>query len=346
MFAKAKKFNISLLSFFLVSLYVFSAFALNFRANAAGSVSYTVSSASGAAGDIVAVTVSISPNSEVGAMTFDLSYDKSKLSVVEAKEVKGTGGSVAVNKDHANGIRFVLVHATGLSYGGTLLTVEFKILAGWSGNTDLKLKVSENAHFETYKEIPYTVKNGKVSVIGGPATTESSQPTSTTKPSTTVTTRPGSTIGTTVGTTKPQQTQKEPDITQWITVPDSIIDDIFSSTTRPSKQETTNKDIPGRTGLSDEEKELVLDHFSKESIPVSIGDDGSIYIPATTEPKDSTESELAGDEISNGTTGKTDTDTVTKTPSKAKIVIAIILAIVSIIASLFAIIVNLKKRRK
>ena len=221
--------------------------------------------------------------------------------------------------------------------------------------------------------MPFTVKNGSVSVSGGTGDTGTERPTTTnpvttTKPTSTklvTTTKPTTTIKSVTTTKKDSKNETEKQTISWVTVPDSIIDQVLSPTTKPSKPETSKQDAntekstgsastsstagtgqvtPGRTGLSDEEKELVLEYFSKESIPVSIGDDGSIYIQDTTEPL--TGSEPAGDELSDTAVDESEKDSVGKSPSKIKIVFALILAILSIFASFFAIVINLKKRRK
>lgn len=350
-----------------------SVFSFAFSVRAVSPMEYTVSKVSGKAGDTVEVSVSISPNSEVGAMRFDLSYDKTKLQYKKNEYSKTTGAMITVNPDYIAGFRLVLVHADGLSFGGSLLTLEFEILAGWSGMTDLKLSVEENYHYKSYNAVPFTVKNGSVSVSGGTGYTTTTERPTTTKPTTTkptttksvTTTKPTATVKPVTTTKQDSKNETEKQTTNWVTVPDWIIDQVLSPTTKPSKPETSKQDTsnekstvsspssssdgtgqitPERTGLSDEEKELVLEHFSKESIPVSIGDDGSIYIQDTTEPL--TGSEPAGDELSDTAVDESEKDSVGKSPSKIKIVFALILAILSIFASFFAIVINLKKRRK
>ncbi|NLP48807.1 MAG: hypothetical protein GX345_07685 [Clostridiales bacterium] len=345
------------------------------KPRAVSPMEYTVSKVSGKAGDTVEVSVNISPNSEVGAMSFDLSYDKSKLKYEKNEYNTTTGAMITVNPDYKAGFRLVLIHAGGLSFGGPLLTVEFKILPGWSGKTDLKLSVEENYHYKSYDEVPFTVKNGSVSVSGGTGDTTTTQRPTTTKPTTTkpTTTKPTTTKPTTTkpAATKPtspetvttkgeKASQKDSQAFEWVTVPDSILDKIFPDKAKPKPTDspethtqadkniktTIDKDEEGKGKplLNEEEKQELIEYLEKESIPVSIADDGSIYIQEEgegTEPESTTEpsgdSSLVGDE--------SDADSNEPGRSTQGYKLAAVFAAISVLASLIAVSILLKKRK-
>lgn len=138
-------------------------------ANAATNVNYSISSASGAKGDTVTVTVKVSSSVGLTAGVINVNYDSSKL-----QYVSGTEGSVFeicdVRTDGNSSIR-----CTGMTTkdnkaqkSGTFATLKFKILAS-SGTADLKIVPSGDAGDHCGVGTPSvqltpTVSNGKVTI--------------------------------------------------------------------------------------------------------------------------------------------------------------------------------------
>lgn len=177
---------------------------------AASAVQLAVSDASGKAGDDVTVSITISPNSKLGAAGILLKYDASKLEYKEHTLGAASIGSLSVvNPDYRpkegnfKTIFDAFVNAEGLDSGGSLLDITFKIKSGWSGATPLVLTTNEFVNPNDYKEIAHNVINGNVT-IGAPTTadvtTVATTGTSTTKPGDTTTTKPTTTKPTTTRT--------------------------------------------------------------------------------------------------------------------------------------------------
>lgn len=172
---------------FAVTLFV-GIISLPMHSNAAPAVQLTVSDVSGKAGDEVTVSITISPDSELGAADLLLKYDASKLKYEKYQLGPAViGGIPIVNPNYkAEGDFMTMIctyiNANGVRAGGSMLDLTFTIRDGWSGQTPLTLTVKGFAHFDDYSEIPYTVENGKIS-IGTPVPT-------TTKPDVPSTTNP------------------------------------------------------------------------------------------------------------------------------------------------------------
>ncbi len=178
--------------------------------NAASATQLTVSDASGKAGDEVTISISISPNSGLGAGELVLKYDTSKLTYLKYQlGPAANGGMSVVNPDYRpetgfKSIKYVYINATGLTAGGSVLDITFTIKSGWSGETPLVLTADEfKESSDNYKDITYNIKNGKITT----GTTTPTQPdvTSTTKPDVGTTAKPT----TTPTTTKPTTTRTE-----------------------------------------------------------------------------------------------------------------------------------------
>ena len=138
-------------------------------ANAATSVNYSVSSASGQKGDTVTVTVRVSSSIGVTSAILNVKFDNTKL-----QYVSGNAGSMfSTCTVRANGTSSV--QCTGMTMGdsnakksGTFATLKFKILAE-SGTAALTISPSSSAGDHSGVGTPPvrlspTVSNGKVTI--------------------------------------------------------------------------------------------------------------------------------------------------------------------------------------
>lgn len=210
----------------VLAVVLFAGFlSLPMHLNAASAVQLTVSDASGKAGDVVTISITISPNSTLGAADLLLKYDASKLMYKEHKiGLAADGGLSSVNPNYKIEGNFTTIYHAyinmyGLAAGGSMLDVTFTIKSGWSGETPLALTVKGlNDASSQYKEIEHNIKNGKISIgtatttNPGVTTTTNLGVSTTTKPGVPATTNPGvptTKVGVTTTTTKPTTTRVE-----------------------------------------------------------------------------------------------------------------------------------------
>lgn len=136
--------------------------------NAATTVNYSISSASGAKGDTVTVTVKVSSSIGITGAILNVNYDNTKL-----QYISGTNGN-AFTTCSVTASGNSSVRCTGMTMGdsnakksGTFATLKFKILAS-SGTADLKIVPSSDAgdHCGVGNQVYLTpsVSNGKVTV--------------------------------------------------------------------------------------------------------------------------------------------------------------------------------------
>lgn len=153
----------------IISAFIILVSMLALPANAATSVNYSVSSASGQKGDTVTVTVSVSSSIGVTSAILNVKFDNTKL-----QYVSGTAGSMfSTCTVSANGTSSV--QCTGMTMGdnnakksGTFATLKFKILAE-SGTAALTISPSSDAGDHCGVGTPParlspTVSNGKVTI--------------------------------------------------------------------------------------------------------------------------------------------------------------------------------------
>lgn len=160
---KTSKISAILIAFIIL----ISTFVL--PANAATNVNYSISSASGAKGDTVTVTVKVSSSIGITGALLDVNYDNTKL-----QYVSGTSGNAFTNcRVAANGNSSI--RCTGMTpydedakKSGTFATLKFKILAD-SGTANLTIVPSGDAGDHCGVGTPSvqltpTVSNGKVTI--------------------------------------------------------------------------------------------------------------------------------------------------------------------------------------
>lgn len=131
--------------------------------SAESNVHYSVSSAIGATGDTVTVSVTLSSSVELWASVVSLSYNSAELQVVNYTEGNAVGSGSLNNTGSA-----VIYSGTYTRTTGTVFTVEFKILKE-SGTSRLTLSSSENIDYDNNSYIPsvshsYITVSNKVNI--------------------------------------------------------------------------------------------------------------------------------------------------------------------------------------
>lgn len=130
------KYGFSLL---LIMLIMVSSLAMPVSA---AEVNYSVTGASGAAGDTVTVSVKISSSVQIWGANVSLGFNSSELQYVSCSQGGAVSGGSLVNRGSA-------VNFSGMlnSKSGTVFTVKFKILKS-SGTSTLTLSSSENTDYD------------------------------------------------------------------------------------------------------------------------------------------------------------------------------------------------------
>lgn len=107
---------------------------LSVVASAAGTPALTVSSATGAAGESVEVTVKLSNNPGIAMLEFGVDYDSSRLEL-EGMTTSGLDGAMATTN-----YIWVTTNAADSTYEGKILTIKFKVKADAApGEASVKL---------------------------------------------------------------------------------------------------------------------------------------------------------------------------------------------------------------
>lgn len=151
---------------FLIALTAVSA---PVSANAAGTVSLTVTSITAIAGEDIVISINISENSRLAAATFLLKYDTTKLTYKSsAAGSAAADGFSSINPNFAVNGNFKTINDSFISSdevaaAGSMLNVTFTVNTGWTGSTPLTLTTSDFANGH-YIEIPKTITNGSVTV--------------------------------------------------------------------------------------------------------------------------------------------------------------------------------------
>ncbi len=123
----------------------------------AADVNYSVSSATGATGETVTVTVSLSTSVDLWAANVSLGYNSSELQVVSYTAGSATtGGSI---NDTGSAVNFSGMFT---AKSGTVMKVSFKILKE-SGKSNLALTSSENIDYEN-NAYEFTTSNGSITI--------------------------------------------------------------------------------------------------------------------------------------------------------------------------------------
>ncbi len=138
-------------------------------ASAASVPSVTVGNASGFAGDTVEVPISISGNPGITALSFDISYDSSKLSLVKATDKAILGTSTATFGNDLSLIPYTLcwddLSSKNNTGNGTVATLEFKILNGATGTADISIKLNQGSTFNVdFEDVEFRTVNGSVDI--------------------------------------------------------------------------------------------------------------------------------------------------------------------------------------
>ncbi len=113
-------------------------------------------------GDTITVTVSVSANSKLGALTVDLKYDSRRLEVVkDSGAMKGVFSLEILNVEYSsNTVRYTGVTTAGItSKAADLFTVKFKVIG--EGKASLSLAIDEA--FDE-KDQPVTVKTNNTNI--------------------------------------------------------------------------------------------------------------------------------------------------------------------------------------
>ena len=117
---------VSILTVFaLVFLCAVPAFAVNTTAALTLSADKTTANA----GDIITVTVSVSENSNLGALQFNVEFDNTAYTPVENSATTPIAAlTPAVNLDYATGVRYTGATAGAITEGGALLTFQLQVV--------------------------------------------------------------------------------------------------------------------------------------------------------------------------------------------------------------------------
>jgi hypothetical protein len=167
-----KKFKKMALALVIVLTFALSsvwAFALP-----AAQVVFGVTSPQGQTNANVAVVININTNTSIGigAATTILTYDQTKLQIVSCTKGAGFTGTADINTAFAaNQIKMAYADPAGATATGEFYRVTFKILTSTMGDIALTLAVTELTDSNTYAVIPYTISQGKVTVIPAPTPT-------------------------------------------------------------------------------------------------------------------------------------------------------------------------------
>lgn len=153
------------ISLFLLLSLVLSLFAP--AACAAGGGRLVVSEASGKAGEIVEITVSLENNPGIISVTMEIGYDASRLRLVEATDEKLLNDSIFSDSYSKNPYYLSWNDALALentTADGVLATLRFEILSGAAaGKTAITLTFSENEVFDAeLNNVPFIAQNGAV----------------------------------------------------------------------------------------------------------------------------------------------------------------------------------------
>jgi hypothetical protein len=165
---KINKTRIRFASFIMAFVLIVCAAAAPIHVKAASPVSLTVSSLTATAGADVVVSINISANSGLAAATLLLKYDTTKLTYKSRAFGPASGQINVFNENYANAgnirtLNLTLIHAEGITVGGSMLNITFTVRTGWTGSTPLTLTAEEFVNLG-YNEIPKTISNGSVSV--------------------------------------------------------------------------------------------------------------------------------------------------------------------------------------
>ena len=167
---KTKKVSQKLLALLVAALMIVAVGTPITSVSAAGTVTLALTSPSGGSGDNVVVSLNVSANSAIGAATFVLSYNSTKLQYVSSTEgAAAAGGSSDIYYNSAqNKITEAYINLNGLTAGGSLMDVTFKIISATAGSTAVTLTVSEltdagdYTHYVEPANLAYTASNGTV----------------------------------------------------------------------------------------------------------------------------------------------------------------------------------------
>lgn len=109
----------------LVCLCAVPAFAVNTTAALTLSADKTTANA----GDIITVTVSVSENSNLGALEFNVEFDRTAYTPVANSATKPVAAlNPTVNLDYATGVRYTGATAGAITEGGALLTFQLQVV--------------------------------------------------------------------------------------------------------------------------------------------------------------------------------------------------------------------------
>ena len=176
-----------------------------------------VDTVSGNQGDTVEMPIRIQNNPGIAALNLSISYDNTKLKLLNAEDGKILGTSTYLTTDSLTKIPYILswddLSTENNTGNGIVATLKYEILAS-EGNADVELTVNQRSTYNVdLEEVAFSVMSGAVIVKAAEsqttstkATTTTTKATTTTAPVTTTTTKVTTTTVTTSTTAKPTTT--------------------------------------------------------------------------------------------------------------------------------------------
>ena len=197
-------------------------------------------------GDTVPMPICISENPGVSGLLFDVSYDASKLQLVD---VENTGllknSTFACSSDKEKNpylLGWDSMLSTPMGENGQIATLYFLVIAEDACSTDIELHLREDSTFdENYQEVAFTMRNATVLISNPAATTTTETETTTTTTETTTTTTETTTTQPITTTTETITTTTETTTTQPTTTTTETTTTTTETTTTTTETTTTTQ---------------------------------------------------------------------------------------------------------
>lgn len=190
-------FGLNVKAFFILLLFSITIVNTFYLANAQETIKLKISNVTGKSSEYCIVNVNMDANSQMTALTIEMAYDSSVMSV-ENTATDITYGSIMKGMNQSNVVggivKFTSISTDKITASGDILAVKFKIKSdAVSGNYPITLTVKEFATSdELYNavNISYLVENGIVTIEGSNIATPSPTPNVTATPTPTSTATP------------------------------------------------------------------------------------------------------------------------------------------------------------
>lgn len=159
-----------LCSIFLALLMMFPAGLLGMIfTNATAMPTIAVGNVSGFADSIVEVPVEISDNPGITALSFDISYDSTKINLLNVIDGEILGTSTATFGNDLSSVPYTLCWddlSTESNKGnGTVAILRFRILSGATGNAEIEIKLNQSSTFNVeLEDVEFTTVNGAINI--------------------------------------------------------------------------------------------------------------------------------------------------------------------------------------